>query len=62
LTEATNTRGEMYTIDRLSEDIVRDRGLEANALAESVFETVREFAAGELKDDATILVVRRTGG
>ncbi len=52
----------MYTIDRLSEDIVRDRGLEANALAESVFETVREFAAGELKDDATILVVRRTGG
>jgi sigma-B regulation protein RsbU (phosphoserine phosphatase) len=61
LTEATNTRGELFTIDRLCESIVRDRALDATALAESVFSTVRDFAADELKDDATIFVVRRTG-
>lgn len=59
LTEATNTRGEMYTIDRLTDDIIRNRRLGAADLAESVFATVREFATGQLKDDATILVIRR---
>jgi sigma-B regulation protein RsbU (phosphoserine phosphatase) len=60
LTEATNTRGEMYTIDRLSEDIVRNRALAAADMATTVFATVREFATGEFKDDATILVIKRT--
>ncbi len=61
LTEATNERGEMYTIERLCEDIVRNRDLNAAELANTIFETVREFATGELKDDATILVIKRSG-
>jgi phosphoserine phosphatase RsbU/P len=60
LTEATNERGEMYTIERLSEDVIRNRHLDAPALAETVFATVRKFATGELKDDATIFTVKRT--
>jgi sigma-B regulation protein RsbU (phosphoserine phosphatase) len=59
LTEATDKQGEMYTIERLSEDIVRNRSLGADKLAETVFATVREFAAGELRDDATILAIKR---
>jgi sigma-B regulation protein RsbU (phosphoserine phosphatase) len=59
LTEATNTRGEMYTIERLSEDILRNRSLRAAELADTVFATVQEFATGELKDDATILALKR---
>ncbi len=59
LTEATNSRGEMYTIERLSEDILRNRSLGAAALADTVFATVQEFATGELKDDATILAIKR---
>lgn len=59
LTEATDTRGEMYTIDRLSEDISRNRSLGAAELADTVFATVKHFAAAELKDDATILAVKR---
>jgi sigma-B regulation protein RsbU (phosphoserine phosphatase) len=60
LTEATNQRGELYTIDRLCDDIVANRDAGAQALADSVFETVRTFAAGELRDDSTILVLRLT--
>jgi sigma-B regulation protein RsbU (phosphoserine phosphatase) len=59
LTEATNERGEMYTIERLSEEIVRHRWLDAAALADEVFAGVQRFATGELKDDATILVIKR---
>ena len=59
LTEATNTRGEMYTISRLAEDILRNRSLGAAELAETVFATVQQFATGELKDDATILAIKR---
>jgi sigma-B regulation protein RsbU (phosphoserine phosphatase) len=57
LTEATNERGELFTIDRLCEDIVAHRALPAQELADSVFQTVRAFAAGELRDDSTILVL-----
>ena len=59
LTEATNERGELYTIDRLSQDLVEHRALPAQEVAEKLFETVRRYATGELRDDATILVVRR---
>lgn len=59
LTEATNERGEMYTIERICEDIARNRSLSAPELAESVFATVRDFATGELKDDATIFTIKR---
>jgi sigma-B regulation protein RsbU (phosphoserine phosphatase) len=59
LTEARNNRGEMYTIARLSEDIVRNRSVGAAELADTLFATVQQFATGELKDDATILAVKR---
>jgi sigma-B regulation protein RsbU (phosphoserine phosphatase) len=62
LTEATNERGELFTIDRLCDDIVANRALRPQELAESVFETVRAFAQGELRDDSTILVLRVWGG
>lgn len=60
LTEATNQRGELYTIDRLCDDIVASRDAGAQALADSVFDTVHAFAEGELRDDSTILVLRLT--
>jgi sigma-B regulation protein RsbU (phosphoserine phosphatase) len=59
LTEATNERGELYTIERLSDDIARHRRLHASDLADRVFAGVQAFATGELKDDATILVIKR---
>jgi sigma-B regulation protein RsbU (phosphoserine phosphatase) len=58
LTEATNDRGELYTIDRLCGSIVGKRDLAPQALADAVFETVRAFAGNELRDDSTILVLR----
>jgi sigma-B regulation protein RsbU (phosphoserine phosphatase) len=60
LTEATNERGELYTIDRLCEDIVTHRALPPQELADSVFATVRRFANNELRDDSTILVLHLT--
>jgi sigma-B regulation protein RsbU (phosphoserine phosphatase) len=60
LTEATNKRGELYTIDRLCQDIVSSRALPPQELANSVFESVRTFANNDLRDDSTILVLRLT--
>ncbi len=60
LTEATNKRGELFTIDRLCETIVSHRKKHAQELAAAVFETVRDYAQGELRDDSTILVLRLT--
>lgn len=60
LTEATDKRGELYTIERLCEDIVDNRTRSAQGLADSVFETIRAYANGELRDDSTILVLRLT--
>jgi sigma-B regulation protein RsbU (phosphoserine phosphatase) len=60
LTEATNERGELYTIDRLQETIIAHRALTPQGLANAVFETVRKFANSELRDDSTILVLRLT--
>lgn len=59
LTEATNKQGELYTIARLSEDLVANRSLPAAEIAKGLFETVRRFSAAEFRDDATILVMRR---
>jgi sigma-B regulation protein RsbU (phosphoserine phosphatase) len=61
LTEATNKRGELFTIERLCEEIVRRRADSAPDLANAVFEQVRAYANGELRDDSTILVLRLTG-
>jgi serine phosphatase RsbU (regulator of sigma subunit) len=45
----------------LCEDIVANRALPPQELADSVFQTVRAFARGELRDDSTIFVLRLEG-
>jgi len=52
LTEATNERGELFTIDRLCDEIVANRAHNPQESAESVFQTVRAFARVELRDDS----------
>ena len=61
LTEATNERGELFTIERLKETILAHRHLGAQQLSETLFETVKNYAGQEMRDDATVLVIIRTG-
>jgi sigma-B regulation protein RsbU (phosphoserine phosphatase) len=58
LTEATNERGELYTIERLETFLVEHRDESAQGLADGIFTSVKEYASGELRDDATVLVIR----
>jgi sigma-B regulation protein RsbU (phosphoserine phosphatase) len=60
LTEATNSRGELFTIERLAETIVAHRDLPCAELADCLFETVKNYAGQDMRDDATVLVLRRT--
>ncbi len=60
LTEATNTHGEMYTIEGLKRELVRSRELGAQELARAMFDGVKEYTVGPLRDDSTIFVARRT--
>jgi len=60
LTEATNNQGELYTIDRLCEEIIAHRAAAPQELANRVFEAVRRYANNELRDDSTIVVMRVT--
>ena len=59
LTEATNTRGELYTLECLRENILAHRELNAQELADELFDAVKAFSNGQMRDDATILVIRR---
>lgn len=61
LTEATNKRGELFTIERLKETILAHRDLGAQKLSETLFDTVKTYAGQEMRDDATVLVIVRTG-
>jgi sigma-B regulation protein RsbU (phosphoserine phosphatase) len=61
LTEATNKQGELFTIERLKETILAHRKLGAQELSETLFETVKTYAGQEMRDDATVLVIHRTG-
>jgi sigma-B regulation protein RsbU (phosphoserine phosphatase) len=61
LTEATNARGELFTIDRLCAEIAARRNESPHDLANSIFDTVRHYADGEMRDDSTILVLRLMG-
>ncbi len=61
LTEATNERGELFTIERLEETLLAHRDLGAQELAEALFDTVKTYAGQEMRDDATVLVILRTG-
>jgi serine phosphatase RsbU (regulator of sigma subunit) len=60
LTEATDKKGELYTLERLIEAFIAGRELPAQQLADSIFEAVKTYSNGPLRDDATILIVRKT--
>jgi sigma-B regulation protein RsbU (phosphoserine phosphatase) len=60
LTEASNSKGELFTIERLAETIVAHRDLRCADLADCLFETVKNYAGQDMRDDATVLVLRRT--
>lgn len=59
LTEASNKKGELFTVERLRERFVHHRYLGAQELADALFEDVKAYADDNMRDDATILVVRR---
>jgi phosphoserine phosphatase RsbU/P len=59
LTEASNARGELFTVERLRERFLKHRYLEAQELADAVFADVKTYSDDNMRDDATILVVRR---
>ena len=60
LTEATNSDGELFTIERLKDELLKRADQPAQEIAETIFDKVKEYAAEPLRDDATILVIRRT--
>ncbi len=59
LTEATNERGELYTVERLREIASANRNLSAQGIADRLFEAVKAFSVDQMRDDATIFTVRR---
>ncbi|MGB8907445.1 MAG: PP2C family protein-serine/threonine phosphatase [Candidatus Cybelea sp.] len=60
LTEATNKQGELFTIECLKETVLSHRDLGSQQLAANLFDTVKTYAGQDLRDDATVLVMRRT--
>jgi len=61
LTEASNSRGELFTVERLRERFLEHRFLPAQELADALFADVKLHSNDEMRDDATILVLRRLG-
>ena len=59
LTEATNERGELFTIAGLKEALLANRAQPAPQIAASIFDAVKKYSSSEFRDDATILVLRR---
>ncbi len=59
LTEASNERGELFTLERLRENFIAHRHLTAQELADALFDTVKSYARNNMRDDATLLVVHR---
>jgi phosphoserine phosphatase RsbU/P len=59
LTEASNEKGELFTVERLRGRLVQHRYLGAQELADALFEDVKAYSGDNMRDDATILVVRR---
>ncbi len=59
LTEATNERGELYTLECLRRNFLAHRDLGAQALADALFDTVKAYSDDRMRDDATIFVIRR---
>jgi sigma-B regulation protein RsbU (phosphoserine phosphatase) len=61
LTEASNDRGELFTLERLREQLLEHRYLSAQDLADRLFDDVKIYSNDNMRDDATIFVVRRSG-
>jgi sigma-B regulation protein RsbU (phosphoserine phosphatase) len=59
LTEASSAKGEMYTINRLKETLLAKRGLDAQALTDAIYDDVKVFSGGNMRDDATVVAIRR---
>ncbi len=59
LTEASNERGELFTLERLQENFIAHRDLTAQELADALFQTVKSYAGHTMRDDATLFVVHR---
>jgi serine phosphatase RsbU (regulator of sigma subunit) len=56
--EARNPRGEQFTLAHLKACLLEHVPLGAQALADVLFARVEEHAAGTLRDDASIMVMR----
>jgi sigma-B regulation protein RsbU (phosphoserine phosphatase) len=56
--EARNPRGEQFTLAHLKDCLLEGVTFEAQALADALFERVEEHAAGTMRDDASVMVVR----
>ena len=57
LSEAENIDGEQFGEERLIEVLRRFRNLPANEIQDRILEEVRDFCAGNFRDDATLLVI-----
>jgi serine phosphatase RsbU (regulator of sigma subunit) len=59
ITEAENSQGEEFGIERLSAVIRRDSSLSAEEILSNIFQSAEEFCQGVgFEDDATALVVK----
>lgn len=62
VTEAENTSGEQYGVERLGESLTRHRDLPTPKLVDQLFEDVsRWIGKAPVYDDITLVLVRRTG-
>lgn len=60
VTEAANSRNELFGDGRLEAVVVENRHLGSAALADAIERAIHEFAAGEpMRDDVTLLVIKR---
>jgi len=59
LTEATNADGELFTIARLKNALLERALLPAQEIADTIFEAIKQYSSGPMRDDATMLVLRR---
>jgi sigma-B regulation protein RsbU (phosphoserine phosphatase) len=61
LTEASNERGELFTVAQLTQKFLEHRYLGAQQLADRLFDDVKAYSNDNMRDDATMLVIRRVG-
>jgi serine phosphatase RsbU (regulator of sigma subunit) len=59
ITEAENSQGEEFGMERLSAVIQRDSSLSAGELMNKIFQSAQDFCQGVgFNDDATLLIVK----